>query len=273
MKKRDKRAQIVIIENGQYVLLKQHYKKENHFFWVLPGGGKEDEETIEEAAIREAKEETGLDIKLLPFIYEFSLGDKDRLYNKKVTLVGYPIQGDVKLGYDSEEDRRLWFNLVDIKWHPIKDIENIDAITRQDVLPVKSYLENNDFVKRAGTLVYKEEAGKVKYLLVSMRHHPNKYTIPQGHVEKNETYIETAIRETKEEGGVLTEIEKDLGYFFYENKEKIYQTYIYLGKFIKKVMPIESRDVKWLSFEETLALDIPKEARRFLTEINQEMRD
>lgn len=135
MIKRDIRAQIVIVENGKYILLKHHHKQEKRYFWGEPGGGKEDYETIEEAAIREAKEETELDIKLLPFKNEVSFGNADGLYKRKITFIGYPIKGEAKTGYDPEEDLRLLFELVDIKWHPISDTVNVDEVTRGDILP------------------------------------------------------------------------------------------------------------------------------------------
>lgn len=42
--------------------------------WEFPSGKKEPLEKIEDAAIREAKEETGLDIKLIKPIYVFNFG-------------------------------------------------------------------------------------------------------------------------------------------------------------------------------------------------------
>ena len=39
MLKRDTRVQIVIVENGEYILLNHHVVKENRYFWGIPGGG------------------------------------------------------------------------------------------------------------------------------------------------------------------------------------------------------------------------------------------
>jgi len=54
-------ASALIIENGK-VLLVYHKKLD---VWLYPGGHIEKNETPEQAAVREAKEETGLDIKII----------------------------------------------------------------------------------------------------------------------------------------------------------------------------------------------------------------
>jgi 8-oxo-dGTP pyrophosphatase MutT (NUDIX family) len=45
--------------NGQVLLVKHNYGRLN---WELPGGGAEDKESIVETALREVREETGLDV-------------------------------------------------------------------------------------------------------------------------------------------------------------------------------------------------------------------
>ena len=50
----------------QQVLLVQHHDPgDDKIFWMPPGGGSEGDETPEEAAQREVKEETGLDVRSL----------------------------------------------------------------------------------------------------------------------------------------------------------------------------------------------------------------
>lgn len=55
-------AYVVIISNG--ALLLTHWNEDGRSGWTLPGGGLEYYETAEQAAIREAMEETGLAVEL-----------------------------------------------------------------------------------------------------------------------------------------------------------------------------------------------------------------
>ena len=56
------RADVVLIENGQVVLIERH-RAEKHYY-VFPGGGVDEGETPEQAAIREMEEETGLRVTI-----------------------------------------------------------------------------------------------------------------------------------------------------------------------------------------------------------------
>ena len=62
-------AVIVAIIEDEKVLLT---KREDFEVWCLPGGGVEDGETLAEGAIREAKEETGLDVELTSLVGVYS---------------------------------------------------------------------------------------------------------------------------------------------------------------------------------------------------------
>lgn len=63
------RATLIIIKPKQ-ILLIHRFNKWREFF-VFPGGWVEDNEAIEEAAIREAKEETNFDVVLEKKLWEF----------------------------------------------------------------------------------------------------------------------------------------------------------------------------------------------------------
>ncbi|MEG2200108.1 MAG: NUDIX hydrolase, partial [Anaerovorax sp.] len=54
----------VIIRNGDGKILMVRQSHEGRSIWMAPGGGIEAGETSAEAAVREVKEETGLDIKI-----------------------------------------------------------------------------------------------------------------------------------------------------------------------------------------------------------------
>ena len=53
----------IIVKDGQVLLEKQKHNEER--FWSFPKGHKEGNETDQESALREIKEEVGLDVELL----------------------------------------------------------------------------------------------------------------------------------------------------------------------------------------------------------------
>jgi len=76
---------IIELEKG-IVLIK---RKNPPFGWALPGGFVEYGESLEEAVLREAKEETGLDIKNLQQFHTYSRPDRDpRLHTISTVFIG-----------------------------------------------------------------------------------------------------------------------------------------------------------------------------------------
>ncbi len=57
-----------ILPQGDSLLLVRHRKGDKRY-WMLPGGGLDYGETFEQCAIREIKEETGLDISIERMLY------------------------------------------------------------------------------------------------------------------------------------------------------------------------------------------------------------
>lgn len=57
-------AAAVVVDDGRVLLVRRRVK-EGSLSWQLPAGGIEDGESVEEAAIRETKEETGLTVSAL----------------------------------------------------------------------------------------------------------------------------------------------------------------------------------------------------------------
>jgi|Deesub1362A_J573_1020465.scaffolds.fasta_scaffold00350_11 8-oxo-dGTP diphosphatase len=102
----------IIIERDDKVLL---IKRKNSPFkgqWAIPGGFVECGETTEEAAIREAKEETGLDVKVESLLGVYS--DPSRDPRGHVVSICYiaKAKGKEKSGSDAEDAR--FFNIEEI---------------------------------------------------------------------------------------------------------------------------------------------------------------
>lgn len=271
MLKRDTRVQIVIVENGEYILLKHHVVKENRYFWGIPGGGIEKGETVEEAAVREAWEETGLKIKVLPFSFE-KIFDNDKIYRRSLTLLGFPIEGVAAAGYEPEEENIGVFELVDLKWHNFYDTEGIEERTNETLESFRKLIDSNQLIKRAGVVIYKIEQLNIYYLLITALANENLYILPQGHVEKGESAEAAAIREAEEEAGIICDIKESLGFFIHDKKGKYYKTDIFAAEYCGETIYSENRIQRWFTFEETLKLELLRETRLLLEKCDKALR-
>lgn len=88
-------ATVVLNDNNQILLLKGPRRG-----WELPGGQVEEGESLSDGAVREAKEETGIDIEIVRFcgIYQ---NVKESICN--TLFVGRPIGGQLTTSSESLE--------------------------------------------------------------------------------------------------------------------------------------------------------------------------
>jgi len=86
-------------------------KRKNYPFignWALPGGFVEYKETVENATIREAKEETNLDIEIERLVGVYSDPDRDpRGHTVAVTSLCHRVGGELKASDDASEVREF----------------------------------------------------------------------------------------------------------------------------------------------------------------------
>ncbi len=74
-------------------------------YWALPGGAVETNETVEEALVREMKEETGLTVTPIEILGVFSALDRDPRGRVISTVFICDYEGELKAGSDAKETK------------------------------------------------------------------------------------------------------------------------------------------------------------------------
>lgn len=108
-----------IIINDEKVLLVKRNKAPHKDLWAIPGGSVELGETLQEAAEREVREETGLTIKAGKPVYTFDLIDREkggriRFHYVIVDLEAEYISGEPHPADDARDAR--WFTRIDLEY-------------------------------------------------------------------------------------------------------------------------------------------------------------
>jgi 8-oxo-dGTP diphosphatase len=147
MRKRILATDIIIESAGKVVLVKRAGKPSKGS-WCLPGGHVEYKERIEDAATREAKEETGLNIKLLHILGVYSDPNRDPRGGHAITTVfiAKPLSKIPKPGDDAEEAK--WIKLEGL---PLKDL----AFDHGKIL--------KDYVKSTATPLVRDQRHPLRY--------------------------------------------------------------------------------------------------------------
>ncbi|MCJ9427587.1 NUDIX hydrolase [Kordiimonas marina] len=99
-----------VVFRGQEVLLIRRGKAPREDEWSIPGGRQELGETIAETAVREVKEETGLDIRLGSLLDVVNFIDRNgdggvRFHYTLVDFVAEADGGDLAAGTDARDAR------------------------------------------------------------------------------------------------------------------------------------------------------------------------
>ena len=112
----------LIVHDGRLVLVKRGVEPDRGR-WSIPGGAVELGEKVREAAVREAKEECGLDIEIvvdrpMDEVDNITKGEKGRFRYHYVLLqfLAKPKGGKLKPGGD----------VLDAKWIPLEEVETYE---------------------------------------------------------------------------------------------------------------------------------------------------
>lgn len=104
---------IILDENDDIVLIKRKNNPyQNH--WAIPGGFVEIGESVEESCVREAKEETSLDVEIVSLVGVYSRPNRDpRGHTVTIVFLTKPVSGELRADTDAKEVKKV--NISDIK--------------------------------------------------------------------------------------------------------------------------------------------------------------
>ena len=137
------------------VLLIQRANEPFKHHWALPGGFVDENETLEAAALRELKEETGVSNVFIEQLFTFGTPGRDPR-GRVVTIAFYALinLGEHKIGADTDA--------ADVKWFPINKLPQL-AFDHAEILE----------------MAIDRLRGKVRYQPIGFELLPEKFTLTQ----------------------------------------------------------------------------------------------
>ena len=235
-KQMEKGVNITIINNqGKILILKRSFSE--HSFpglWDLPGGKVKNAETLQRAAKREAKEESGLSVKIEQN-YFYIYHCKDR----KLNIHGFKaklINGDITL---SEEHTELRWVSRD-EWRGLKYTPSVRATIRE-FFKIKKAVDVVILNSKNQILILKRSPVESRY--------PSLWDFPGGGVREGEDLKEAAEREIKEEAGIKVKINDKYFYIFSCKSDPKIEIFAFKGYLVggEIVLSQEHTEFKWIS--------------------------
>lgn len=116
----------------------------------------------------------------------------------------------------------------------------------------------------AGCVVFQVKGKRKTYLVVSSSSGKH-WVLPKGHIERGESPRKAALRELREEAGVVGKIVQTGPAQSYVKKDEKITVQYYIVQFGKTVKPDEDRTLRWESqknAQELLSFDEAKQALR-----------
>lgn len=194
-----------VIQKDDEVLLIQRSKEPAKGSWVVPGGHVKYNEELEEAVIREVKEETGLEVNIVGIISTKT--DKEgidpRGFHLAVNFLTTPVKGRIQKTKEAKDIK--WFKLGKLPKNlglGCKEYFQETITPEQQISELIKYIPPMPMVNQ---VICKDNK-----ILLGKRNKPpyfSEWGLPGGHFSFKETIEKASIRKAKEETGLDIKIE------------------------------------------------------------------
>ena len=286
-------AKCILIRDNKVLVIK--YKTGNKIgYYDIPGGKIEEGETSQEAAIREMKEETGIDVSNLVKVGILEVEYSERKFYFDM-YKSNEFSGEVQ---DFDSNSTEWIFIDDLL-NKEKILSNILVLNKafnravyedninfhikikvdenENILSFEYRQGDSKKVLKAGSVLIDKETKKVGLVF---RKKQADYSFAKGHLEDGETLIECAKRETEEETSRKCRIvsEKELGILSYITKKgENVDTYLYLaideGPLDKTISEDLKEELEWIDFEQVEELLTHDDLKEFWNSSKQNILD
>ena len=125
------RAGIVLIQDNKVALIERHRAGLDYF--VFPGGGVDEGESPEQAAVREAMEELGVEIVIKQKVAEVKVGLKSRHLYFLVEQTGGEFGAGVGEEYTVSDPQSLEEGIYIPIWMPVDELEHHQNVYPADI--------------------------------------------------------------------------------------------------------------------------------------------
>jgi 8-oxo-dGTP pyrophosphatase MutT (NUDIX family) len=127
-------------------------------------------------------------------------------------------------------------------------------------------------IRQAGSIVIRTDGSEPQVLLVTAKRNPRNWIFPKGHIEKGESSEAAALRETKEEAGVVGDVIGPAGVLEYGFLGAKARVEYFLLEFKREAGPPEDgRRRTWCALDDAISRLSYKNTRRLLRKAWKQM--